>query len=216
MAVQTKSKSEDKGPKKKINWTQGGVSGCCVLVVFMCIVSFSGLPNALGNLINGDGVTGTGVVAAGNPVYVNYTMNIGGSPVLMSGIGLYAGSQTNQTQYIQFEGYTYPFAIYAEEYNQIAAGVVGLSVGESRSVAGSGANLAYAFAKDNITAMGLDFDTLEVKDVLYLNEYYTDELGEEAIAIRPAMITEKTADGLVIQYGTDTIDIEMVGYVSTS
>lgn len=216
MAVQTKSKSEDKGPKKNINWTQVGVIGFCVLIVIMCIVSFSGLPNALGNLINGNGATGTGAVVSGNPVYVNYTMNIGGSPVLMSGMGLYAGSQTNQTQYISFEGYTYPFAIYAEEYNQISSGVVGLSPGESRSVAGSGSNLAYAFTKDNITSMGLDFDTLEVKDLLYLNEYYTDDLGEEAIAIRPAMITEKTSDGLTIQYGTDTIDIEMVGYVTTS
>ncbi|WP_319378512.1 hypothetical protein [uncultured Methanocorpusculum sp.] len=216
MAVQTKSKSEDKGPKKKINWMQVGVIGFCVLLVFMCIVSFSGLPNALGNLINGDGISETGKVVAGNPVYVNYTMNIGDSPVLMSGMGLYAGSQTNQTQYITFEGYAYPFAIYADEYNQIAAGVVGLSVGESRSVAGSGSNLAYALTKGNITAMGLDFDTLEVKDLLYLNEYYTDELGEEAIAIRPAMITEKTSEGLVIQYGTDTIDIKMVGYLTTS
>ncbi len=216
MAVQTKSKSEDKGPKKNINWTQVGVIGFCVLIVIMCIVSFSGLPNALGNLINGDGVAGTGAVVSGNPVYVNYTMNIGDSPVLMSGMGLYAGSQTNQTQYISFEGYSYPFAIYADEYNQIASGVIGLSVGESRSVVGFGSNLAYAFTKDNITAMGLDFDTLEVKDMLYLNEYYTDDLGEEAIAIRPALITDKTTDGLTIQYGTDTIDIEMVGYLTTS
>ncbi len=216
MTVQTKSKSEDKGPKKKTNWIQVGVISFCVLLVFMCIVSFSGLPNALGNLINGDDTTGTGAVVAGNPVCVNYTMNIGDSPVLMSAMALYAGSQTNETQYISFEGYEYPFAIYADEYNQIAAGVVELCVGESRSVAGSGSNLAYAFTKENITSMGLDFDTLEVKDLLYLNEYYTDELGEEAIAVRPAMITEKTTDGLIIQYGTDTIDIEMVGYVTTS
>ena len=216
MAVQTKSKSEDKGPKKKINWVQIGVIGFCVLLVLMFIVSFSGLPNALGNLINGGGMTSTGAVVTGNPVYVNYTMNIAGSSVLMSGMGLYAGSQTNKTQYINFEGYTYPFAIYADEYNQISAGVVGLSVGESRSVVGSGSNLAYAFTKDNVTAMGLDFATIEVKDILYLNEYYTDDLGEEAIAIRPARITEKTTDDLIIQYGTDTIDIKMVGYLKTS
>ena len=216
MAVQTKSKSEEKGPKKNINWTQVGVIGFCVLIVIMCIVSFSGLPNAIGNLINGNGAAGTGAVVSGNPVYVNYTMNIGGSPVLMIGMGLYAGFQTNQTQYISFEGYTYPFAIYAEEYNQISSGVVGLSPGESRSLAGTGSTLAYAFTKDNITSMGLDFDTLEVKDVLYLNEYYTDDLGEESIAVRPAMITQKTSEELLIQYGTDTIDVKMVGYLVTS
>ncbi|RBQ23923.1 MAG: hypothetical protein ALMCE001_15310 [Methanocorpusculum sp. MCE] len=97
MAVQTKSKSEDKGPKKKINWVQVGVIGFCVLLVFMCIVSFSGLPNALGNLINGDGISETGKVVAGNPVYVNYTLNVNGSAVFENVMGFQAGTEVNQS-----------------------------------------------------------------------------------------------------------------------
>ncbi len=218
MAVQTKSKAGEKTPKKKINWTQVGVIGFCVLIVIMCVVSFSGLPSAIGNWLGGTGITSTATsgVVAGNPVYVNYTLNIAGSPVLMSGMGLYAGSETNKTLYMDFEGYDYPFAIYADEYNQISSGVIGLTPGESRTVAGSGANLAYAFTNESIAAMGLDFSTLKVGDMLYLNEYYTDELGEESIAIRPAVIISITDKDLIVQYGSDTIDIEMVGYLTTS
>ncbi|HJJ44034.1 MAG TPA: hypothetical protein O0X66_06135 [Methanocorpusculum sp.] len=213
MAVQTKSKSEDKGPKKKINWVQIGVIGFCVLLVLMCIVSFSGLPNALGNLINGGGMTSTGAVVPGNPVYVNCTMNIGGSPVTMGIMGLYAGSQTNKTQYINFPGYTYPFEIYAVEYNQISAGVVGLSLGKSRTVAGSGDTLITSISKENVE----DVESAEVGDVLYLPINYADELGDtNSTAYRPAVITAINDADLIVQYGSDTIDIEMVDYLPTS
>ena len=215
MAVQTKSKSEDKGPKKKINWTQVGVIGFCVLVVFMCIVSFSGLPNAFGNLINGDGVTGTGAVVAGNPVYANYTLNIGGSAVFENAMGFYAGSDVNQSLYVTVEGYDYPFVIYATEFNQIASGIIGLVPGESTTVAGSGSNLAYQLTKEEAETSGLIFDDTKVNDRVFITVDYTNEDGEAAKAYRVCVVTAKTDDGLTLQYGSDTINIEMVGYLTT-
>ncbi|MDO9522091.1 MAG: hypothetical protein Q7J08_00015 [Methanocorpusculum sp.] len=216
MAVQTKSKSEDKGPKKKINWTQVGVIGFCVLIVFMCIVSFSGLPNAFGNLINGDGTTGTGAVVAGNPVYVNYTMNIGGSAVFENAMGFNAGSEVNQSLYVSIEGYDYPFVIYATEFNQISSGVIGLIPGESKTVAGSGSNLAYQLTKEEAETSGLVFDDMKVDDRVFITVEYTNEDGEAAKAYRVCVVTAKTDDSLTLQYGTDTIDIKMVGYLTTS
>ena len=166
MAVQTKSKSEDKGPKKKINWIQVGVISFCVLLVFMCIVSFSGLPNALGNLINGGGVTQTSAVVAGNPVYVNYTLNTGGSAVFENVMGFEAGAEVNQSLYVNIDGYDHPFVIYASEFNQISAGVIGLVPGESKTVAGSGSNLAYQLTKEETETAGLVFD-----DITLTTEY---------------------------------------------
>ncbi len=216
MAVQTKSKSEDKGPKKKINWVQVGVIGFCVLLVFMCIVSFSGLPNALGNLINGDGISETGKVVAGNPVYVNYTLNVNGSAVFENVMGFQAGTELNQSLYVNVEGYEYPFVIYEAEFNQISAGVIGLFPGESTTVAGSGSNMAYQLTKEETETAGLVFDDMKVDDRVFITVPYTNEDGEEASAYRVCVVTAKTYDGLTLHYGSDTIDIKMVGYLTTS
>ncbi len=216
MAVQTKSKSEDKGPKKKINWVQVGVIGFCVLLVFMCIVSFSGLPNALGNLINGDGISETGKVVAGNPVYVNYTLNVNGSAVFENVMGFQAGTEVNQSLYVNVEGYEYPFVIYAAEFNQISAGVIGLVPGESTTVAGSGSNMAYQLTKEETETAGLVFNDTKVNDRVLITVPYTNEEGKEASAYRVCVVTAKTDDGLTRQYGSDTIDIKMVGYLTTS
>lgn len=216
MAVQTKSKSEDKGPKKNINWTQIGVVGFCVLIVIMCIISFSGLPNALGNLINGNGAAGTGAVVSGNPVYVNYTMNVGGSAVFEDSMGFFAGSEANQSLYIAIDGYEYPFVMYPTEFNQISSGVIGLVPGESRTVAGSGSDLAYHMTKEEIETAGLVFADTNVDDRIFITIDYVNENEEAAKAYRVCVVTEKTADNLTLQYGSDTINIKMVGYLTTS
>ena len=218
MPVQTKSRNGEKTPKKERNWTQICVIGFCVLLVVMCVVSFSGLPRAFGNLINGGGTTtpSTSAVVAGNPVYVNYTLNINGSPVFENALGFYAGSETNESMYVNVTGYSYPFVIYASEINQISSGVIGLSVGESRTVAGSGSDLAYTLTKEGAETAGLVFNETEINDRVFLTTTYTDELGEEEQAYRIGVVTAKTDDGLTIQYGSDTIDIEMVGYLTTS
>ncbi|HJJ51489.1 MAG TPA: hypothetical protein O0X01_08215 [Methanocorpusculum sp.] len=216
MAVQTKSKSEDKGPKKKINWVQIGVIGFCVLLVLMCIVSFSGLPNALGNLINGGGMTSTDAVVSGNLVYVNYTMNIAGSAVFENAMGFSAGSEVNKSLYVNIEGYEYPFVIYPTEFNQISSGVIGLVPGASKKIAGSGSNLAAQYTKEEAGVAGLVFDEIKVDGRVFITVDYTNEDGEAAKAYRVGVVTKKTADNLTLQYGSDTIDIQMVGYLTTS
>jgi len=211
MAVQTKSKAGEKNPKKKINWTQVCVIGFCVLIVLMCVISFSGLPNAIGNWITGTGTT-TSEVAAGNPVYVNFTMNVGDIPIMDGALPFYAGTQVNQTQYLAGSN-NFTLVMYADEFNQISSGVIGLSPGEKRTVAGSGASLITSITKESVA----DVETAKVGDVLYLPVTYTDELGDaNATAYRPAVITAINGTDLIVQYGTDTINIEMVGYIKTS
>lgn len=215
MAVQTKSRSGDKPAKKEINWMQVGVVGFCVLVVVMCILSFSNFSAFFND--NGNGTTGGNTAAQpGNLVAVNYTMYIGTQPVFADIAGFVAGYETNESVYRNIENVTYPYVVYASEVNQISSAVIGLTPGQSTTVAGSGADLKYTFTKEGVAAMNLDFDALEVGEMLYLNEYYTDELDEEATALRAGVITAKDETGLTIQYGTDTIEVQMTGYLQQS
>ncbi|MDO5845291.1 MAG: hypothetical protein Q4Q04_00040 [Methanocorpusculum sp.] len=213
MAVQTKSRSGDKPAKKEINWIQVCVVGFCVLIVVMCVLSFSNFSA----FFNDNGTTSqTTAAVPGNGVAVNYTMYIGNQTVFADMAGFVAGYETNQSVYRTIENVTYPYVIYASEVNQISSAVLGMTPGQSTTVTGSGADLKYTFTKEGVASMGLDFASLKVGDLLYLNEYYTDELNEEAIALRAGVITAKDDTGLTIQYGTDTIEVQMVGYLKQS
>lgn len=216
MAVQKKTGSSDKPKKKEINWMQVGVVAFCVLVVVMCIISFSNIPNLFSG--NNGGTSSNVPAQAGYPVQVNATMYVGNVSTFTGTFALYAGTETNESVYLSSSAYQYPLVMYADEYNQISNGVIGLYPGQSTTVAGSGSQLAYTYTKDAINAqeIGATFDELQVGTELYLTETYKDELEEDASAIRIGVVTQKTDDMVVIQYGSDTINIELVGYVQTS
>lgn len=210
MAVQKKTNSGDKPEAKEINWIQVGIVGFCVLIVVMCILSFSNFSN----FFSGNG--NMGAVQAGYPVAVEYMMYINESPVFTSVGGFIAGVQVNESSYVPIDNSTKPYEIYASEQNQISNGVIGMSIGETKTVPGSGSFLVMPYTKDALANMSLSIDDMHVGDRLSLSFPYTDELGEEAEAVRTGIVTSVDSEQVNIQYGTDKIDIRFVGYLQAS
>ena len=231
MAVQTKSSAGDKPRQKKdINWTQVGVVAFCVLLVVMCILSFSNFGNIFNQ--NGGGTTATGSLVAGDLAYVDYTMYIGDVPMVTSSIevynaspadrlpavseylGLVAGQQVdvvNGTPILINSSYEHPFRMMNQEFNQIATGVVGLAVGESRTVESTGSFFKTTYTKDQAAEMGIDYANWTVGTMGLLNFPVVNATSNTTtMAIRPALVTNKTADEMVLQYGYDTIEMKVV------
>lgn len=229
MAVQTKSTAGDKPRQKKnINWTQIGVIAFCVLLVVMCIISFSNL----GNIFNQNGQTTTGAIEAGNIVAVDYTMYIGDVPMVTSSIDVYNASPANRlpavTEYLGLiagqqvdvvngtpilinSSYEYPFRMLNQEYNQLATGVIGLAVGESRTVESIGSQFQTTYTKEQADEMGIDYANWTVGTMGLMNFPVVNATSNTTtMAIRPALVTNKTADEMVLQYGYDTIEMKVV------
>ncbi|MDR0981150.1 MAG: hypothetical protein LBL85_05195 [Methanocalculaceae archaeon] len=230
MAVQTKNNAGDKPRQKKdINWTQVGVVAFCVLLVVMCIISFSNL----GNIFNqGSGTLASGTLVAGDLAYVDYTMYIGDIPMVTSSLdvfnnspvnrsptwtqtlGLVAGQQmdvVNGTPILINSSYEHPFRLLNQEYNQIATGVIGLAVGESRTVESTGSFFQTTYTKDQAEEMGIDYANWTVGSMGLMNFPVLNETTNTTMmAIRPALVTNKTADEMVLQYGYDTIEMTVV------
>lgn len=212
MAVQTKTNSGNTPKKKERNWTQIGIVAFCVLIAVMCVLSFSGV---ITNIIGGNGNGGASSIVAqpGYPVQVNATLYADDKQVLTGSIAFIAGTESNTSVYLQFEEYDEPFVIYAEEFNQISNGVIGLKPGESRTVAGYPIELEYTKQEFDSGNMGIAFDDVEKGSMLSLGVPYTNDEGESALAMRFGVVTDKTDDKLVIQSGSDRIDILFQGYV---
>ena len=211
MAVQKKSSAGDKPEEKKTNWMQIGVIAFCVLMVVMCVLSFANFQNFFG----GNGTAGAAEV--GNPVAVQYTMYIGDKAVFTNIDGFIAGYETNESAYISVANSTVPYIIYASEQNAISAGVLGMNIGEKKTVDGSGSALKITYKKEDVEkTYDLDFESLEVGDMLQLTFPYIDDLGEVADAFRSAIIVEKDDAGITVQYGTDKIEMTFAGYLQIS
>ncbi|MDU9376031.1 hypothetical protein McpSp1_06180 [Methanocorpusculaceae archaeon Sp1] len=235
MAVQTKSNSGDKPQKKDINWTQIGVVCFCVLIVVMCIVSFSGLSTIFNQ--NGNATPTGGVVEAGNLVEVEYTMYINNTPMVTSSIdvfnassidklpavtqnlGVIAGQQVdvvNGSAILINSSYEYPFRMLNQEYNQIASGVIGLGAGQSRTVQSTGDYFKTVYTKENAEEMGIDYANWTVGTMGIMNFPTEDATGNVTMAIRPALVTSKTDEEMVLQYGYDTIDMKVIQAYTTT
>lgn len=234
MAVQTKSNAGDKPRQKKdINWTQIAVVAFCVLLVVMCILSFSNFSNIL------NGTTTSSTITAGDLVYVDYTMYIGDVPMVTSSRDVYnespagiipavtpqlvlvAGQQVdvvNSTPLlINSSTYTYPFQMWNSEYNQLATGVIGLGAGQSRTVESTGSSSQTTYTRETAEEMGIDYDNWTVGTMGILNFPVVNETSNTTtMSIRPALVTNKTADEMVLQYGYDTIEMTVVQAYRTS
>ncbi len=236
MAVQTKSNAGDKPRQKKdINWTKVGVVCFCVLIVVMCIISFSGLSTIFNQSSSG---TPTGTVEAGNIVEVEYTMYINKTPMVTSSLdvfnaspadklpawtqnlGVVAGQQVdvvNGSAILLNSSYETPFRMLNQEFNQITTGVVGLGVGQSRTVESTGAFFKTIYTKDQAAEMGIDYANWTVGTMGIMNFPTENETGNVTMAMRPALVTSKTDDEMVLQYGYDTIEMKVIqAYKSNS
>ncbi len=210
MAVQKKTSSGNKPEEKKINWLQVGVVGFCILLVVMCVLSFSNFQNLFG------GGGASGAVEEGNPVAVEYTLSIAGKDVFTSIGGFIAGYDTNESAYIPIENSEKPYMVFADEQNTISAEVIGMNPGETKLLTLDGSVLKYTYSKEDVEDMGLEFDKLEKGSMLQLDFPYIDELGELAYAVRSGVITAIDDKELTVQYGTDEIEMKFVSYLQIS
>ncbi|HJJ90585.1 MAG TPA: hypothetical protein O0W88_01850 [Methanocorpusculum sp.] len=229
MAVQTKSNISHKPrPKKNTNWMQVGVVTSCVFLVIMCILSFSNF----GNIFNQNGGTHIGTIEMGQIVAVDYTMYIGDIPMITSSIdvynaspvdklptvteslGLVAGHQmdvANGTPILINSSYGCPFRMLNQEYNQISTGVVGLGIGELKTVKSFGSFFQTTYTKDQSIEMGIDYTNWSVGMMGLMNFPVINTINNTTMmAIRPVLVTNKTDEEMVIQYGYDTIDMKIV------
>lgn len=234
MAVETKTNAGGKPRQKRnINWTQVGVVAFCILIVVMCILSFSNLSN----IFNQNGNSTTGVVEAGNAVEIEYTMYIGTTPMVTSSlevfqaanvsnlpiatepIGLFAGQQTdviNGSAILINSSYEYPFRMLNQEFNLISSGVVGLGIGQSRTVEGPGSFFQTIYTKDQADEMGIDFANWTVGTMGLMN-FPTDGVNNTTtMAVRSALVTNKTDAQMTLQYGYDTIEMKVTQAYKTN
>ena len=206
MAVQKKTNAGDKPEEKKTNWMQIGVIAFCVLMVVMCVLSFANFQNFFG------GGGSAGPVEAGNPVAVEYIMYVDGKAVRPLFGGIIAGTTVNESLPVQVENITTPYLLYAEEYNAISAGLIGMQAGETKTVSGTG-KLTAVFTKEEVEAAKLNFEEIKIGEKLAYNDYYIDKLGERSPAFRDGIVVEKTDKDLTLQHGTDKIEMMFVGYL---
>ena len=231
MAVQTKSNADGKPrQKKEINWTQVGVVGFCVLIVIMCILSFGGIDKLF------QGGTTTGVIEAGNGVNVEYTMYIGDTPMVTSSLEVFEAANVSNlpvtTGNLQFiagqqadangsilipSGYENQFKMFPSEFNQISAGTIGMSLGETRNLTSLGAALVTAITPEQAANMGIDYNNWTVGSMGILNFVETNTTvnetasTNETISIRSALVTAKTNESMTLQYGYDNIVMKLIG-----
>ena len=210
MAVQKKTNAGDKPEEKKNNWMQIGVIAFCVLLVVMCVLSFANFQNFFG------GGGSAGPVEAGNPVAVEYIMYVGDKAVFTSIGGFIAGYETNESAYIPIDNSEKPYMVFADEQNAISTNVIGMNMGDKKTVELDGSALKYTYSKEDVEEMKLDFEKLEKGGMLQLDFPYIDELGELAYAVRTGVITEINDKELVLQYGTDKIEMVFGGYLQIS
>lgn len=227
MAVQTKTNAGNKPRQKKdINWAQIGAVALCILIAVMCIISFGGIDK----LFQQGGAVSSGVIEIGNTADVEYTMYIGDTPMVTSSYDVFqaadasklptvtanmritAGIQTNETIYVP-TGTEYPFRMFPAEMNQISAGVIGMGIDETRTLASSGSAYITQFTPEQAAGMGIDYVNWTVGSMGTLNFVDEDETGNETISIRPALVTAKTDEAMTLQYGYDRIVMKLIaGY----
>lgn len=226
MAVQTKTNAGNKPrQKKEINWAQIGAVALCVLIAIMCIISFGGIDK----LFQGSSVS-SGVIEIGNTADVEYTMYIGDTPMITSSYDIFqaadaaklpavtsnlrltAGIQTNETIHVP-TGYEYPFRMFPAEMNQIAAGVIGMGLDETRTLSSSGSGYVTQITPEQAEQMGIDYATWDIGSMGSLNFVDEDADGNETLSIRPALVVEKTDEAMTLQYGYDRIVMKLIaGY----
>lgn len=154
MAVQKKTNAGDKPEEKKTNWMQIGVIAFCVLMVVMCVLSFANFQNFFG------GGGSAGPVEAGNPVAVEYIMYVGDKAVFTSIGGFIAGYETNESAYIPIDNSEKPYMVFADEQNAISTNVIGMNMGDKKTVELDGSALKYTYSKEDVEEMKLDFEKL--------------------------------------------------------
>ena len=229
MAVQRKSNSNGPGEKKEINWLKVGAVAFILLVVVMCVLSFSNFSN----LFRGDngGVGASGYVAEGDHAAVYFGTNVGDTTTFaympteqnqeIPPYSVYADSNSSITEddyksiILGVGNTTFPYGIYALEQNAIAKGIVGAAYGSTVTID----NPYYVMVSctaDELKSLGYDINEVKVGDVMIMFLGYEDILGEKKSYARSGVVSsiEDDLSGITLNCGEDTIDVFIYGKYS--
>ena len=228
MPVQKKSNSAGPGEKQKKSWLQIAVVAFIVIVVVMCVLSFSNVSNFWSN--TGTSSVSGGTIAEGDAAAIYFATKIGNTTTFS-----YVGEDVNtvppyrivadSNSSIEDNDYTsimvgigntsVPYCVYAVEKNAIAKTLVGKQYGETVEV--KCPFIAYvSCTADDLSAMGYDINEVKVGDIIPMTLAYTDILGNKDAYLRIGVVSSINEDlsGVTLNCGCDTIEAIAVGKYS--
>ena len=230
MAVQRKSNSNGPGEKKEINWLKVGAVAFILLVVVMCVLSFSNFSNLFRG--NNGGVGASGSVAEGDHVAIYFGTNVGDTTTFaympteqnpdVNPYPIYADSNSNiadddyKSIVVGVGDTVLPYGIYALEQNAIAKGIVGAAYGSTVTIDNPYYVMVTCTA-DELKSLGYDIKEVKVGDVLVMSLGYEDVLGDKKSYLRSGVVSsiEDDLSGLTLNCGEDTIDVVVYGKYSS-
>jgi hypothetical protein len=225
-------KKQKEATMKKVK--QVLVVGACILFVVLMVLSG----------MSSHWLTIFTVVKPGDKVIVDYTFyDAGGNPLLTTNQQIYtqtaakgksiiygrqlsmvAGQNMTKTVYpVQIYtsdgGWTQQFAIFGTEYNAIGAAILGMKTGEQKRVTIPNSAMVQNWSKAQIEKK-ISMDLLNTGDVLTMGVSDNPEeminSTNTTVYTRMAVITSKTADGILVDSGYPAVDISITAINPTS
>lgn len=236
MAVQRKSNSNGPGEKKEINWLKVGAVAFILLVVVMCVLSFSNFSNLFRG--NTGGVGASGSVAEGDHVAIYFGTNVGDTTTFaympteqnpdVNPYPIYADSNSNiadddyKSIVVGVGDTVLPYGIYALEQNAIAKGIVGAPYGSTVRIECPYIEPVSCSVDDlkminEVLGTNYDITNINVGDLIIMPLGYEDVLGDKKSYVRSGVVSsiEDDLSGLTLNCGEDTIDVVVYGKYSS-
>lgn len=222
-----KPKFEKKTPT---NWKKIGAIALCVIVAVAMVVSTLGY----------SWITSLSGIKTGEAVLIDFTMkDVQGRPVVTSnqqvytdaarnGYAVYYSKQielmanTTTTQdvtsipvYVLNEGWTGKYALFADEYNTMSEGVVGMKTGETKTLAvPDEKSLVQQVPASHFAMMNMSVASLKAGDQLQMGvttlENGTALNSTDQISARIGTILAVTNDSVVMDSGVHSITLTVV------
>ncbi|WP_325411890.1 hypothetical protein [Methanoregula sp.] len=113
------------------------------------------------------------------------------------------------------------FALFSSEYNTISAGLVGMRANTQKTISLATAKpMTQFWSADQLTAGNMSLSSIQVGDYLNMGVSSGTTAGEAASSaptyIRLGKVTNKTADGITVDFSYPSIDVTVTSINPTS
>ncbi|OPY37589.1 MAG: hypothetical protein A4E35_01175 [Methanoregula sp. PtaU1.Bin051] len=202
----------------------------CVLFVVLMVVSSLGT----------GWITAFNAIKPGNIVTIDYTIrDKSGNPLVTTDQQLYrqyagAGYGTFYSKQLQLlanqsstksviplpvysaeNGWTSSFALFGGEHDAISQGIVGMKLNEQKSIQLPFADsMTQFFSSENLIQQGINVTDVHIGDMIRMGVSDSPTLAknatESSYSVRIGEVTQKTAQGLTIDFGYPVIEIKVL------
>jgi hypothetical protein len=205
------------------------IVGACVLFVVLMVLSGMG----------SSWLTMFTVIKPGDTVVVDYTMNdINGNPLLTSNqqtyekvtakgksiifskqLSIITGQNLTKSIYpisiyTTSSGWTKEYALFSVEYSAINQQLVGMKTGDQKRIAVPNVSMSQEWPAQQLLNNGVDINDMKVGDILSMGvSDNPTEMATNTSAItytRVGLVTSKTNESVVVDFGYPTVDISIV------